>query len=231
MRFTVDPRIFSIFPELRLGVIVASQIDNRGTDEGILGLLRSSDTRVRNRLSLDNLSEIPLIANWRAAYKTLRIKDGRPSHAALIRRVLKGDEIPHINKLVDTYNAISLEYLTPFGGEALEKTRGDLALRYASGSEEFVQLGSTEVTHPNEGEIIYSDQEKVLCRKFNRRESELTKLTEETTTAFFVTEILPAFEEVNVDRALGDFAKYLSRYCKARTQTFILDANRLEISW
>jgi len=50
-----------------------------------------------------------------------------------MKRVLKGNEIWQINKVVDLYNYISLKYLTPIGGEDLDKIKGDIYLNFAEG--------------------------------------------------------------------------------------------------
>ena len=43
------------------------------------------------------------------------------SAEALLARVLKGGELPRINALVDTYNAVSVRHLIPVGGEDLDR--------------------------------------------------------------------------------------------------------------
>ncbi len=231
MKFSVDPKIFQLFPELRLGVVIAEEIHNAGTDDQVQELLRKAESDINKKLEIEFLSKNEFIKNWKTAYKLLKIMDGRPSHEALIRRSLKGNEIPHINKLVDIYNYLSLEFMTPFGGEDLSKIKGNLQLRFAQGTEDFVELGSNDVTHPNPDEVIYSDEEKVLCRKFNWRESELTKLTDSTRNAFFVSETLPPFPEKVLDTLLEKFADALSRFCGAKATTYKIDSKNTEIQW
>ena len=48
-----------------------------------------------------------------------------------MRRALKGHAIPHINRVVDTYNAVSLETLLPAGAEDLAAIEGDVELAIA----------------------------------------------------------------------------------------------------
>ncbi len=231
MRFMVEREIFKLFPELRLGIVVAANISNGGSGTEIIEIIRDVESKLRLTTPKDKLGELPLILNWRAAYKSLRIKDGTTSHEALIRRVLRGDEIPLINKLVDIYNSLSLEFITPLGGEDLDRVKGEIRLKLANGKEEFVQLGTSEISHPEPGEVIYYDGEKVLCRKFNWRESELTKLTESTKNAFFVAETLPPFSEASLDDLLSKFAESLSKYCGANATTYKIDSKNTEIQW
>ena len=231
MKLVVEPEIFNLFPELRLGLIVATDICNGESSTEIIKGMRSAESKIRLTISLALLPEHPLISNWKAAYKSLRIKDGRPSHEALIRRVLRGNEVPSINKLVDIYNSLSLEFITPLGGEDLDKIKGNIHLRLADGIEDFVQLGSSEISHPDPDEVVYSDGDKVLCRKFNWRESDLTKLTDRTINAFFVTETLPPFSEAVLDDLLRKFADSLSKYCCANATIFKVDSKNKEIQW
>ncbi len=231
MKFKISQEVFRLFPDLRLGVIIATGIDNSGTNTEILNMLRKTEAEVRESMALDRLAENPLISNWRKAYKLLKVKDGRPSHEAIARRVLKGNEIPHITNLVDLYNYLSLKYMTPYGGEDLENISGNITLRLATGSEDFMQLGTREITHPNADEVIYADGEKVLCRKFNWRESELTKLTEITNTAFFVTETLPPFPEDTLERSLNEFAENLKEHFHAEVKAHKLDVDHPELEW
>lgn len=67
--------------------------------------------------------EHPHIAPWREEYRQFgaKPKKYRSSIENLIRRISKGEEIRHINKLVDIYNIISLKYVIPVGGEDLDK--------------------------------------------------------------------------------------------------------------
>ena len=92
------------------------------------------------------------------------------SSEAIARRAIKGDSIPHINKLVDSYDYISLKYHTPCGGEDIDKMKGDILLKYSEGSEKYTQLGSKEETKVSKGEIVYVSGDEVVCAKWNWRE-------------------------------------------------------------
>jgi DNA/RNA-binding domain of Phe-tRNA-synthetase-like protein len=76
-------------------------------------------------------------AAWRRVFSEFGSKPSRyPSSAeALLARVLKGGELPRINALVNTYNAVSLRHVIPVGGEDLDRLRGDLRLVRAADGE------------------------------------------------------------------------------------------------
>jgi DNA/RNA-binding domain of Phe-tRNA-synthetase-like protein len=231
MKFTISSDVISKFPEAIIGIIVAKNIDNKEEDQQIAQLLRNEESRIRDELQLENLAQNSFITNWRKVYKLFDVDKDRASQEALIRRVLKGDNVRHINNLVDVYNYISLKYKTPVGGEDLDKIEGNIYLKLANGDEKFVLLGSNEKTHPDKGEVVYADDKEVLCRRWNWRESEKTKLTDNTKKAFLVIEALPPLTEDVVRKAVNEFADLLKNFCNAETITFILSKTNTEISW
>ncbi len=230
MKFVISNHIFEKYSDAVIGVVVAKNLDNLGENKEIEKLLRQEEDRVKNEFNLENLAQNPIIANWRKAYKLFG-SDDRCSSEALIRVVLKGNQIRHINKLVDVYNYISLKYKTPVGGEDLDKIEGDIYLKFANSDEKFTILGGTEVENPKEGEVVYADDKEVICRKWNWRESDNTKLTERTKNAFLVIDALPPVTENIVKSAVGEFAKLVNKFCNPETSTFILNSENTQIEF
>lgn len=152
-------------------------------------MLREACERVGAQYRGVPLAEDPHIAPWREAYRAFGAPKGvRSSIESLLRRVRKGKPIPSINPLVDIYNAVSLEYRLPCGGEDLDALQGSLELARARGDEPFVPLGEKENDPPAPGEVIYRDEAGAVCRCWNWREAERTRLTPETTDAVLVAE-------------------------------------------
>ena len=230
MNFIVSNQLFEKYPEAHIGIVVARNIDNHGEDQEISQLLRQIENKIKNELSLESLAQNPFIQNWRKAYKLFG-SDDRCSSEALIRVVLKGNQIRHINKLVDVYNYISLKYKTPVGGEDVNKIKGDVDLKFADGNEKFIILGGNEAESPKEGEVIYIDEKEVICRKWNWRESDNTKLTDNTKNAFLVIDALPPLTEDIVKNAVEDFANFVNKFCGAQTITFIANSKNTQIEF
>jgi lysyl-tRNA synthetase class 2 len=231
MKFKIMPDIFEKYPEAIVGILVVRNLNNEGKNEEIIQIIRNEENRLRSELKLGDLAQNSNIANWRRAYKLFGEDKDRASHEALIRRILKGNEITHINKLVDIYNYISIKYRSPVGGEDLDKIKGDIILKFATGNEKFFMLGSTEESHPENGEVIYVDDKEVLCRKWNWRESDNTKFTEETKNAFLVMEALPPLAKEIIERTLEEFGELVRKYCDGNITTYILDKNNMEIEF
>lgn len=197
MHFTVEPVFWSLFPQARIGVVVARGLDNRRAADTSAAL---QDEAARNAVArLGNAGEIaahPAVAPWRAAYRAFGVKPSkfRSSIENLLRAAASG-RLGSVNPLVDLYNTISLTHLLPCGGEDIARLAGDLHLTRAAGDEEFVPLGSTQPQPPQPGEVIYRDDAGVICRAWNWREAERTKLTAATTDAFLCIEAVPPITE------------------------------------
>ena len=102
--------------------------------------------------------------------------------------------LPAIDPVVDIYNAISIRYAVPVGGENLAAYRGEPRLAIARGDEPFDTLKSAEpvVEYPEPGEVIWRDDIGVTCRRWNWRQGVRTRLDSGAQTMWFILESLPA---------------------------------------
>lgn len=150
----------------------------------------------------------PHVEAWREAYRAFgaKPKRTRPSVDALMRRA-----VPSINRVVDAYNAISVEYALPIGGEDLDAYRGPARLVRATGDEPFdvVASGEPAVEHPEPGEVVWRDDEGVTCRRWNWRQCARTRLTEDTKNALFLLERLDPYPLDTLRAAADDLTARL----------------------
>ncbi len=222
----LDREVFARFPEVVLGVVVARGIDNSGDGAGLAGPLRHEEERVRASLAGTQITEHPQIAPWREAYRKFgaKPKEHPSSIENLARRVLKGWAVPHVNLLVDLYNTISLRHLVPVGGEDLDRVQGDVLLTVATDQEAPVHLlGEPEARPPKPGEVIYKDDLGTLCRRWNWKEAERTKLTAETRNAFLVIEGLPPVGRDLVGRAAEELGRLVREHCGGQVTVSLID--------
>ena len=90
--------------------------NGESTDE-----IKSVLEEAKKYLTKEVLSENPIIAVWREAYRKFKTKKSvRSSIEALLKRVNSGNPVSSINKLVDIYNSASLKYGLPCGAEDLD---------------------------------------------------------------------------------------------------------------
>lgn len=231
MKLKIDTKIFEKFPELKIGIVTARGIDNLGLSDEIMQLIREKEKEIRANYGTETLSQNPKINSWREAYSSFgaKPKKYKSSVESLYRMVLKGLDLRHINKIVDLYNYISLKRMIPAGGDDLVKVDGDIILKFAVGNEPFTALNSTEEETAKEGEVIYADSKEVLCRRWNWRECDKTKMTEETKDVILVIEALPPVTREELEEIEEDLSRLITEYCGGEIRTAILDEAKREI--
>ena len=232
MKLLITDSIFDDFPELVLGVVILHNIDNSQDRAEISEMLRQAEAALPGKFGSTPVIEHPYIATWREAYRKFGAKPKNyPSSVEnLTRRVLNGATIGHINNLVSLYNTISLRHILPVGGEDLDKIVGDVLLTRASNNEPPVfLLGESEARPPHAGEIIYKDDAGAICRRWNWKEADRTKLTQETKNAFLVIEALVPVPRATVETAIRELADFVKQYCGGTVSTAFLDKDQREI--
>lgn len=204
MSLIIDSKLFNVFEELHIGVLVCKGIKMKDTSHYLDKQI--DDLFVRN----PTLMSLPEMKEWREAYKKLGVKKGvRVSIENLAKRVIKGKGLPSINGLVDLYNGISLKYVFPCGGEDLDAILGDVHLTFSDGKEHFTQIGSDIIELPETNEVIYKDEIGCLCRRFNWREADRTKLTADTKNAILIVESLSSKRREQLEAALIEMKSFI----------------------
>ncbi len=196
-RLRVDPRIFEIFPEYSLLVLYAYGLDNGPSDDWSTGLLRAAVADARAAFGDAKPATHSHIAAWRETFSRFGAKPSKYpcTVEALLGRILKGQELPAINRVVDLYNAVSIRHVLPVGGEDLDHITSDSTLRFATGDEPFslISGGEDVIEHPEPGEVVWADSSGVTCRRWNWRQCRRTQLTETTRNAYFVLDSVAPF--------------------------------------
>lgn len=232
MKLKINANIIEKFQGVVIGVVVCKNLDNTGACEQIQDELRNEENRIRTTFETPTLSQHPKIDIWRKAYAAFgaKPKENKSSVENLYRMVLQGTNLRHINKLVDIYNFICLKYMLPVGGEDRDKIEGDVFLTFAEQNEPAVALlGEKEARSPHAGEVIYKDNISAICRRWNWREAERTKLTEQTKDCFLVIEALPPVTKQEVEQATKELKELVEKYCGGTITHTILDESQREV--
>ena len=226
MKFKINSKIFESFPDLNIGIITAKGIDNTGSNEEIISLIRKQEEEIKANFNTETLSQNPKIDSWRKAYSSFgaKPKKYKCSVENLYRMILEGIKLRHINKIVDVYNYISIKHMIPVGGDDTDKVEGSITLTFAKGDEPFIELNLEETKHPKEGEIIYLDEKEVLCRRWNWRECDKSKMTEQTKNVALVVEGLPPVTKEEVETMIKELSELVQKFCGGEIKTFILNS-------
>ena len=86
-----------------------------GAGDELAALRQVTVGRARERLQIENLANQPAVAALRRLFRAAGCDPTRyrPSSEALLRRVLKGSDLPAINPVVDINNCLSVELAVP----------------------------------------------------------------------------------------------------------------------
>ena len=236
-KFIAEDSFWQLFPGASLGVVVAhdmkpaSEVSPESVAE-IQALLARANTLAERHLESPTLSENAPVRVWRQAYQQFKTKRGaRCSIENLLKRVLKGNPVGTISPSVDIYNAMSLKYALPFGGEDIDAFEGDLRLTVTQGGDAFLPLGEGAENDPTlPGELAYLDDEGAVCRCWNWRDGVRTALTDTTRNAFLIVECVDPDRVEDCRAATDELAELIEAHLGATIAVKeLITADRREV--
>jgi DNA/RNA-binding domain of Phe-tRNA-synthetase-like protein len=233
VQFRIEPGIFQAFPQFCRGIVLATGIDNTGSSSVIEKLLRQQEESVRLDHAID-LAAHPRLLAWKEAYRRFGANPNKftPSILFLIKQVKAGKTIRSISPAVDAFNVISLKYLIPCGGDDIDSIEQDMTLGLATSQETFAPLfNPTEVEHPEPGEVIYVNRfsGRVMCRRWNWRNADFSKLTPATqNVAINVDGMMPSLSRREIEAAAEELGKLIQSNCGGNVSIRYLDATSPE---
>lgn len=224
MQITIA-EITNAFPDYRVAVVVAEGLTIAPERPAALdALIAEREDAARVRWAGVDLSAIPGVAAWRAAYKAFGIKQTRyrSSVERLVKNVLADRSLARVNSFVDLYNAVSLAHVLPLGADDLGKVTPPLAFRFAREGDSFVDMAEEGEgpEAPKPGEVVYADSVHVLCRRWNWRQDARTLITPQTTQAVVTVQGNGAG-----DAAAGanDLVDLIGQFCGGTCRVAVLD--------
>ena len=218
-KIIIQDEIFNLFPDFVRGIIVVEDITNHPSLKRVRKMLKKT---IGEQVAVNLQSDDRLLA-WDKAHHDFGSNPNKypPSISSLIKRVQKNPALPYINSVVALFNYISLKYCLPCGGDDMKSVDGDFILGISDGTESFIPLGADQEESPEKGEVIYFDgkSKNVMCRRWNWRNGNRTKI--ETTTRHIVINIdcLPPHTEETAIQARDELAELLMQHCGATLVT------------
>ena len=226
-RIIIDKEIFDVFPDFRRGIIIAKNVENSSENKRIEDIL-NSEIKNREDLGIDH----EFVRKWDIAHRKFGSNPNKfpPSIKSLLKRIKKGG-FPFINSVVALFNYISLKYILPCGGDDIDRVEGNLRLGFAKGNEIFIPLGGREKENPKENEVIYYDDKtlNVMCRRWNWRNGELTKITEKTKNIVINIDAIDDIPQKTVEQARDELSMLLIEECNAEVSCDLLNKEKREI--
>lgn len=210
---SVAPEVHALRPDFHLLSLVVrdaqAQAEHPALDAAIVMAERAAQG--------DDAMRDAHLSAWDEAYRAFGAKPNRTpcSAAALLKRVRKTGALPRIAPLVDAYNAVSLLYGLPIGGEDLDRYQGLPRLTIATGAEPFetVRDGAPVTERPDPGEVVWRDDDGITCRRWNWRQGRRTMVIADTRTLWLVLEALEPITAERLEAAGGRLTELISLLC------------------
>ncbi len=225
--FQYHADILARYPAVVGGVILAQGMTNGPTPTSLQAMYQAEQQATLQRIGNTPLSQITSLAAWRNAMRGFGVDPTqyRSAAEALLRRLTKKGDIPSINLLVDLGNLVSIRYALPVAVFDTRALQGTITVHFADGSERYTTLGENEVEHPEPGEVVFSDETKlVIARRWCWRQSEDSAANAETRNAIITVEAHHAEGHQDVEAALNDLLEFLRKYAGGNYIPGILDA-------
>ena len=226
--FQYDAQITENYPNLVGGVLVAQGMTNAQTSPALLEIYIAEQATVKARIGATPLSEISSLGAWRRAFSAFGVSPTkyRSAAEALLRRLTKKGDIPCINTLVDIGNLVSIRYGLPVAIFDTSSIATPITVHYSDGSELYSELSSAEIMHPEPGEVIFSDEAKmVVARRWCWRQSATSAASETTTDAVITIEAHHDIGNHDIVNALGDLRALITEYAGGELQAAVLNAD------
>lgn len=175
--------------------------------------------QIEKEFTLESLSKQMNIAASREAYKNLGKEPSRyrVSSEALIRRILQGKGLYHINTVVDTNNLISIETGYSVGSYDLDHLEGDICFRKGNEREEYQGIGKGMINIANLP--VFVDEKG----PYGSPTSDSTRAMIQETSKRILTILISFRGKEGLEEAVEKAKGYLQRYANATDiQTLIV---------
>lgn len=210
--FAYDPDLLERFPSIHGGVIHATAVRNGATGTDLLDAYLAEQRAVIDAIGDTPLSEIPSLAAWRRAFSAFGVKPTQYRNAAeaLLRRLTKAGDIPSINALVDLGNLVAIRHRMPVAVFDQRDVVGGTTVRVADGTEHFDDLGGSETSSPEPGEVVFVDANGLVsARRWCWRQGRQSAAGPDTVEVLITVEGHHEGAAADVDAALGDLVALL----------------------
>ena len=200
INISIDPALYDTYPDIRLGVLQYHAEVLPSAEEFWAHMHTSVLPDIQAFIQGKGWEEIPGVRGSRRAYKAFGRSSSRfrVSSEALLRRVRRGDELYHINTVVDVNNMLSVQSGLSVGSYDLSKVRGPVVLRKAMQGEGYYGIGKEFIDMENL--LVLADEEGIFGSTMS--DSTRAMVTEE---AEEILTVLYCFEkEIDLEALLAD---------------------------
>ncbi|NTV23435.1 MAG: proline--tRNA ligase [Nanoarchaeota archaeon] len=169
-------------------------------------------SEIKEKYTLESLSKDMVCDSFRKLYWSYGMDPTktRISSEALVRRIIKGENMWNVNNIVDSLNLLSAKSRLPLGYIDASAIKGDIIVRKAEKNEIFVKIGGSKLNCQG-NEICVADDEKIIDYGFATSDSDLTKVTEKTKKLLILIYATAEIEDSYIEGVKSEVKKMLKK--------------------
>ncbi len=214
MELKIEQELIDRFTGLQALIIYIRGVKFERTNPDLEDFKEKIIEEVKENYDIESLKDVPIFRAyrdffWRAGVDPTKI---RPAAEALIRRVLGGKTIPTINNIVDAYNLASIKSGIALAAFDEDRLQGDLRMRFSRKGERFLGIGMSEPKELQGGEIIVSDDVKLVAI-YPYRDADETKVTEATKKVLLMICGVPGISKEELIYTSDIAEEYITKFC------------------
>jgi len=208
VKFTIASELKKLWPNTALGIVrYEAEVAESSAEE--LAAFDGLAAELGNRYHLEDIAKIPHIDATRKAYRALGKSphEYRNAAEAMLRRVVKGSGLYHINNVVEINNYISIASGYSIGSYDVRELHGSVRLQRAEPDSHYdgigkgsVNIGCLPVLYDDQGAFgnPTSDSRRAMIRAGRRS----------------IASVLYSFDgREDLDRWMTEFEDLLRRFC------------------
>lgn len=226
LSFKVSEEIKGLMRGSSIGIVTIRDVKVDESSEKLVRYASGLINSIRSKYTLETVKNDPIIRALRDFYWRIGIDPTkqRPSSEALIRRILKGQELPLINSVVDAGNLASTETFIPIGLYDLDEISGNLVLRYSKLGETFEPIGGKKMKLIRRQPVISDDVG--IIHLYPHRDCLRTRIKESTKRVLALALGVPGIPRNKISLAADKTAEYIVRFSgghRSEVYMFIID--------
>ena len=221
MEFYVQKTVTELGVKIIFPVIYG--IDNTKVSEEWLNIRKEKIKALYEKYKNLDVHADPILEGFNILHDKAGVKRRKniPASENLIKQLVKKQDLPLINQTVDIYNLISIESKLSLGAHNIDKTEGNVTLRFTNGTEKYQPLGQSEPILSAAGEYSYCDDaNEVLCR-LEIRQVLKTLVDENTKNVFYIVQGNAETPDELLQNTAAEIIDITTKYCGGKGEIII----------
>ncbi len=211
MRIQISDELKKLHPGTALGIL-HYKVKVKKSNEQLLSTFDKKVEELAAQYKMEDIAKLPHIATTRTAYKAFGKKPSEYRNAAeaMLRRVVKGQGLYHINNVVEVNNLISISSSYSIGSYDVGELRGDITLQRADDDAHYggIGKGSVNISHLP---VLY-DEEGAFGNPTSDSKRAMIQEGERE-----VISVIYSFDGISdLDEWMKRYADCLEKYCGVR---------------